>query len=110
VDSLTVKWIYHVPRAQELEGVPIVSNGVMYVTQPNEVEALDARSGRLIWRYQSSIAGAGHNRGVAVYERKVYLDTTDSLLIALDARTGSVIWETKIPGASILTWAAHPWW
>src|SRR6202035_4088451 len=35
VDSLMVKWIYHVPRAEELEGVPVVSNGVMYVTQSN---------------------------------------------------------------------------
>jgi alcohol dehydrogenase (cytochrome c) len=101
VDTLTVKWIYHVPRAQELEGVPIVSNGVMFVTQPNEVEALDARSGRLIWRYQNTTPGTGHNRGVAVYERKVYLGTTDAFLIALDARTGSVIWETKMAGASM---------
>jgi alcohol dehydrogenase (cytochrome c) len=96
VDSLMVKWLYHVPRAEELEGVPIVSNGVMYVTQSNEVDALDARSGRLIWQYQRSAAGGGHNRGVAVYERKIYLGTTDASLIALDARTGSVIWETKM--------------
>src|SRR5579862_2671408 len=96
VDSLMVKWIYHVPKAEELEGVPVVSNGVMYVTQSNEVEALDARSGRLIWQYQRSTAGGGHNRGVAIYERKIYLGTTDASLIALDARTGSVIWETKM--------------
>ena len=99
VDSLIVKWIYHVPKAEELEGVPVVSNGVMYVTQSNEVDALDARSGRLIWQYQRSTRGAGHNRGVAVYERKVYVGTTDAFLIALDARTGSVIWETKMLSA-----------
>lgn len=101
VENLAVKWIYHVSRAEELEGVPIVSNGVMYVSQPNEVDALDARSGRLIWRYQRAVRGGGHNRGLAVYEHKIYLGTTDAFLVALDARTGSVIWETKMPGTSI---------
>ncbi len=98
VDSLALKWIYHVPRAEELEGVPVVANGVMYVSQPNEVEALDARTGRLIWQYQRPGPARGHNRGVAVYDRKVYLGTTDAFLVALDARTGGVIWETKFPG------------
>ena len=99
VDRLAVKWIYHVPRAEELEGVPIVANGVMYVPQSNEVYALDARSGRLIWQYQRAVAGRGRNRGLAIYERKVYLGTTDAYLVALEARTGGLIWETKMPGA-----------
>jgi alcohol dehydrogenase (cytochrome c) len=100
VDRLMVKWIYHVARAEELEGVPVVSNGVMYVSQANEVDALDARTGRLIWQYKRTARGDGHNRGLAVYERKVYLGTTDAFLVALDARNGSVIWEKKMPGTS----------
>jgi alcohol dehydrogenase (cytochrome c) len=49
VNELAAKWVFHVPGAGGLETVPIVVDGVMYVTQPNEVYALDARSGRKIW-------------------------------------------------------------
>src|SRR5580698_9072327 len=48
ITTVAPKWIYHVAKAEELEGVPIVSNGVMYVSQADEVNALDARTGRLI--------------------------------------------------------------
>ena len=108
VDTLTVKWIYHVARAEELEGVPVVSNGAMYVSQANEVDALDARTGRLIWRYQRAARRGGKNRGLAVYERKIYFGTTDAYLVALEARTGSVLWETKMPGASVLYQGGAP--
>jgi len=43
--SLTTKWIFHMPNASRLQTVPIVSGGVMYVTQPNEIYALDALVG-----------------------------------------------------------------
>ena len=45
------RWIYHIPGASRLESVPVVVDGVMYMSQPNEVYALDGRSGRLIWEY-----------------------------------------------------------
>src|SRR2546426_5656382 len=46
--SLVPKWVYHIPKASGLRTSPIVYNGVMYVTNTNEVRALDARTGRLI--------------------------------------------------------------
>ena len=68
VKNLAAKWIYHVRGAERLESVPIVSGGVMYVSQPNEVHALDARTGRLIWQWTREPAlQNGPNRGVAVY-------------------------------------------
>ena len=67
VNSLVNQWVYHVPGAGALQCVPIVVDGVMYVTQPNEIFALDSRSGRLIWRYQHILPHApdreGPNRG-----------------------------------------------
>ena len=104
VGSLVSKWVYHLPGAGGLQSVPIVVNGVMYVTQPNEIYALDGRSGRLIWRYQHILAKApdreGPNRGAAVFEDKVYVTTTDSFLIALNAADGNVLWQSKIAEAS----------
>src|SRR5689334_19945037 len=49
VRSLVPSWMFHVPNASRLQSVPVVANGIMYVTQENEVYALDARTGRQVW-------------------------------------------------------------
>jgi len=106
VKDLVPAWMYHVPNSRRLECVPIVVDGVMYVTYPNFVYALDARTGRQIWEYQRQPAlQKGPNRGVAVYGNKVYFGTPDAHLIALDARTGSELWSTKIAEASDGYWS-----
>jgi len=106
VDALVPKWVFHVPGATHLETVPIVVDGVMYVTQPNEVYALDARSGRQIWDYRRIPARQkGPNRGVAVWHDKVYITTPDAYLIALNAASGNVIWETKLAEANDGYWS-----
>ena len=106
VDGLVPKWIFHVPGARNLQTVPIVVDGVMYVTQPNEVYALDASTGRQIWEYHRVPARQkGPNRGVAVGGDKVYFTTPDAHLIALNAASGNVIWETKIAEASDGYWS-----
>ncbi|MCC6539205.1 MAG: PQQ-dependent dehydrogenase, methanol/ethanol family [Bryobacterales bacterium] len=106
VKDLVPAWMYHVPNSRRLESVPIVVYGVMYVSYPNSVYALDARTGRQIWEYQRQPAlQKGPNRGVAVYGNKVYFGTPDAYLIALDARTGSELWATKIAEASDGYWS-----
>ena len=100
VSSLVSKWVYHVPGATNLESVPIVVSGVMYLTQPNVIYALDGRSGRLIWQYHHILTKLkvreGPDRGAAVFEDKVYFTTTDAFLIALNAANGNVLWQSKI--------------
>lgn len=105
VKRLTAKWIYHVAGAQRLESVPIVANGILYFTNPNEVYALDARTGRELWKYQRSGARRGPNRGVAVYGDRVYMGTADAFLVALDARSGSLLWEAKLAEAAEGYWS-----
>ena len=51
VRRLQVKWVYHVPGSHELEMAPVVKDGVMYIAQFNRVDAIDARTGNVIWRY-----------------------------------------------------------
>ena len=100
VKSLVPKWIYHVPGATRLEAVPIVADGVMYISQPNEVYAIDAQAGRLIWEYHHEPAmQRGPNRGVAVYGNSVYVGTPDAQLVALDSRSGNVLWKVKLAEA-----------
>jgi alcohol dehydrogenase (cytochrome c) len=101
VGNLVAAWVHHIPGASRLESVPVVVNGVMYVSQPNEVYAIDGRSGRLIWEYHHQPAlRKGPNRGVAVLGTKVYVGTPDAHLVALDARTGSLVWKAKLAEAS----------
>ena len=95
--ALVPKWIFHVPGEGRLESVPIAVDGVMYVSQPNEVYALDGQTGRLIWKYRHEPAlGKGPNRGVAVYGNRVYFTTPDAFLVALDARTGNPLWQSVV--------------
>ena len=74
----------------------------MFVSTPqNQVLALNAKTGDLIWRYKRELADDVHhphptNRGVALYGDKVYLATLDALVVALDAKTGKVLWDTKV--------------
>ena len=92
---LQSKWVYHVDGLNGLEPTPIVMNGVMYISGFNRVDAIDARSGNIIWKYQRQPASATRQRGTAVYGDKVYVVTADSHLVALDARTGGVRWDVK---------------
>ncbi len=104
IASLAAGWIYPVPGANRLLVTPLVFNGLMYVTGHNSVFALDARTGREIWRYSrplrpdmiSGDARPGINRGVAVLGEKVFFETQDAHLLALHAKNGSLIWETEI--------------
>jgi alcohol dehydrogenase (cytochrome c) len=100
VFQLRAAWAFHPGGSQRLEVTPVVVRGMMYVTSANDVYALDARTGRVLWRHQREVStgllddAASHkNRGVAVWQNFVYAETDDAHLICLDARSGSVVWE-----------------
>ena len=74
----------------------------MYVTSANDVFALDAQTGRTVWHYQRPVssgllddAAAHKNRGVAVWQRFVYVETDDAHLLCLDARSGGLRWDIE---------------
>jgi alcohol dehydrogenase (cytochrome c) len=84
------------------EAAPIVNDGVMFVATPgNQVMALDARAGTILWRYRHQqpedlIQPHFTSRGVAVYGDKVFFAAGDAVLVALDARTGKEVWTAKV--------------
>ena len=103
IASLQPKWIFTLARSGYLEGTPVVVEGVMYVTSANECYALDAGSGREIWRYRRQrtqgivgVAAQGVNRGAAVAGDKVFIITDNAHLLALNRFTGALAWETEI--------------
>lgn len=103
VDKLGLAWTYRLDVDRGVEATPIVVDGVMYTTGARSiVYALDARSGKLLWKYDPKVPGENlsHgccdivNRGVAVWNGKVYFGSFDGRLIALDARNGKPVWTT----------------
>ena len=81
---------------------PIVNNGVMIVSAgDNQIIALDAKDGKEIWRYvyqlpEGLVPVHPTNRGVALWEDKIYFATLDAHLVALDAKTGAEVWNKKV--------------
>jgi PQQ-dependent dehydrogenase (methanol/ethanol family) len=103
VAQLAPRWIFPVPNARHLEVTPVVVDGVMYVTNVNAAWALDAATGREIWRYErprskglSGDAAGGINRGVAVLGDRVFMVTDNAHLIALHRLTGALLWDTQM--------------
>ena len=97
VKSLTLKWAWNMNEGGASQVTPIVHAGVMFLSNTsNTVQALDAKTGELIWENRigpvSKIAYGG-TRSLAVYHDKVYVATTDAMIHALDARTGKIVWE-----------------
>jgi alcohol dehydrogenase (cytochrome c) len=97
VRSLTLKWAWNMNEGGASQVTPIIHSGVMFLSNTsNTIQALDARTGELIWENRigpvSKIAYGG-TRSIAVYHDKVYVATTDAHIHALDARTGKIVWE-----------------
>jgi alcohol dehydrogenase (cytochrome c) len=98
VARLVPKWTYSL--GSHLETTPIVFDGVMYVTTSNEVDALDARTGRRIWRFHDDQSSQeSPNRGVAVLGDRVFFVTSDAHLVALHRNTGAVLWSKEYASA-----------
>jgi alcohol dehydrogenase (cytochrome c) len=100
VARLRASWVFHPGNSETLEATPVVVNGMMYVTSANDAFALDARTGRVVWRHQRALssgllddAAAHHNRGVAVWRNAVYMETDDAHLLCLEARSGNLLWD-----------------
>jgi quinohemoprotein ethanol dehydrogenase len=119
VSKLGLAWYYDTGSDRgTVETTPLVSNGVMYATLPwSVVVALDAVTGKEKWRWDPkiphmnfapgsvgkpdkvrtgpSVCCGPANRGVALYDGKVYVGTLDARLVALDQETGKIVWQVQ---------------
>ena len=103
VDDLRLQWVYQTAGAERWEPTPLVIDGVMYLTQrPNDVVALDARTGRVYWIYRYATPSGlraccgSNNRGVAVLGDHVFMATLDAHVVAIDATTGTELWDVEV--------------
>jgi glucose dehydrogenase len=109
-EKLGLAWQFKTGVAATFQATPIVIDGIMYVALPyNHVAALDAKTGKELWRYQHErkanwkMCCGPASRGVAVSDGKVFIGTVDARLIALDAKTGAKIWDINVADDTALT-------
>ena len=104
IGELTLAWTYDTGGDRGHEATPIVVDGKMFLTADwSVVHAVDAGTGELLWSYDPEVPGeVGRiaccdvvNRGVAVWEGRVYVGALDGRLIALNSDTGEVIWDVR---------------
>jgi PQQ-dependent dehydrogenase (methanol/ethanol family) len=105
VRQLQSVWALPMPGNTVLEATPLVVDGVMYVSgggNPATVSAIDARTGRQIWRWTRPQRVVNpyeinpFSRGVSILGNRLFVGTLDAALVALDARTGLPVWETQV--------------
>jgi alcohol dehydrogenase (cytochrome c) len=99
---LDMQWTFQVADLGQFETTPLVVDGVLYGTGQNDrAFALDARTGRSIWRYQRNLPDKLQpccgmvNRGFAILGDKLFMATLDGHVIALETKSGNLVWDTK---------------
>jgi len=97
VQDLRLVWTWAMNEGTN-QPAPVVHNGTMFINNPgNIVQALDAKTGELIWENRIGETATGNSqRGLAIYDDKVYVTTGSAQIYALDARTGKNVWMTTI--------------
>jgi alcohol dehydrogenase (cytochrome c) len=103
VTEMELKWAYQIPVIDRAETVPLVVDGIMFITEaPSNLVAVDAQTGRQYWRYDHDlpedlrICCGRNNRGVAILGETLFMSTLDAHLVAIDARTGNVLWDVEV--------------
>jgi alcohol dehydrogenase (cytochrome c) len=102
VAKLKPVWIFATGEPRVHEAAPLINNGVMFVSTPqNQVIAIDAKSGNVLWRYrrprpEGSNVPHDTSRGVALFRDRVYFAAGEAVLVALDAKTGREVWTTPV--------------
>lgn len=107
VGKLRLEWMFQTDAPGMFETMPLVADGVMYFTTPDtSVDAVDARSGRLLWRYRYRIPKTAKyccgtlNRGLAILGNRLYYLTPDTRLQAIDKRDGTLLWDTEVASSA----------
>src|SRR6266567_5031068 len=98
VKNLGLAWAFQTEQTTQIKSSPLLVDGILYITVPDNVWAVDARSGHQIWHYAYPANKGFHigSRGVSMYKDWLYFMTPDAHLICLNATDGSVRWNVVI--------------
>jgi alcohol dehydrogenase (cytochrome c) len=96
VKNLRLAWVWAMNEGGVNEPMPLAHNGILYLVHTgNIVQALNGRTGEVIWEYRAGPDQGGAMRNLAIYQDKVFVATSDARMVALNARTGELAWETR---------------
>ena len=101
VKRLGLAWTLELPDMWNVSTAPVAVDGVIYFAAGySVVHAVDARTGRLLWKYDPKCAPekmrmAWGSRGLSFWKGRVYVGVQDGRLVAIDARTGALAWEVQ---------------
>ena len=106
VGDLALAWAFQTGQTETLKSSPLLVDGILYFTVPENVWAVDARSGHMIWHYMNPPTKGDHigNRGVGMYKNWLYFLLPDGHLLCLDARNGHVLWKVEVADVSKGYW------
>jgi alcohol dehydrogenase (cytochrome c) len=98
VGQMTLAWAFQTGQTATIKASPVVVDGVMYITVPDNVWAIDTRSGQQIWHYTYPPNKGLHigHRGVGMYKDWLFFLTPDAHLISLNAHDGKVRWNVPV--------------
>ena len=98
VGDLGLAWAFQTNQAAQIKSSPLLVDGVLFFTVPDNIWAVDARSGHMIWHYTYPPNPGSHigQRGVGMYRGWLYFMTPDCHLISLNAKDGTVRWNVVI--------------
>src|SRR5436190_1578185 len=84
--------------AAQIRGSILMVDGILYATSPDNVWAVDARDGTILWQFYWKTRGGTHtgHRGVGMWHEFLYMETHDDYLVKIDAKTGKEIWHVVI--------------
>ncbi len=106
VNTLGLAWAFQTDQTASIKATPILVDGILYFTVPDQLWAIDARSGHQIWHYQYPPNKGDHigQRGVAIYKDWIYFMGPDSHMVSLNAKDGSVRWNIAVADATKGYW------
>jgi len=107
VQNLGLAWAFQTNQSAQIKSSPLVVDGVIYLTVPENVWAVDARSGHLIWHYSYPPSKGQHigNRGVGMYKGYLFFMNPDAHLVSLNAKDGKVRWNVVVADSTVGYWS-----
>src|SRR3984885_5417085 len=98
VKNLSLSWAFQTEQPAEIKSSPLLVDAILYFTVPDNIWAIDARSGHQIWHYNPPKDKGDHigHRGVAMYKGYLYFLSPDAHLVSLNAKNGTVRWDIVV--------------
>ena len=107
IRNLSLAWAFQTDQPAAIKSSPLLVDGILYFTVPDNIWAVDARSGHQIWHYHAPTTQGDHigHRGVAMYREYLFFLTPDAYLVSLNAKDGTVRWNVQVADVTQGYWA-----